>query len=156
MLPRMTDPSPLSPNLCGASGEYFVAAELSRLGYVASLTLRNAKGIDVLAASNDARRSVGIQVKTSQKRAKEWLLNQAADRFKPPGVFYVFVILGDAGTIPAFHVVPSRVVAEYVRTSHAAWLRTRRKDGRKHRDTPMRKFKDPKDKFLGRWDLLGL
>jgi hypothetical protein len=43
-----------------------VAAELSRHGYVASLTLRNTKGIDILASNPDATKSVGIQVKNSR------------------------------------------------------------------------------------------
>ena len=46
----------LSPGLCGTAGEYFVAAELSRRGYVASITLRNARGIDILASDGDAKR----------------------------------------------------------------------------------------------------
>jgi hypothetical protein len=36
--------------LAGVSGEYFVAKKLSRRGYVASLTLRNTRGIDILAS----------------------------------------------------------------------------------------------------------
>jgi hypothetical protein len=55
----------LASILCGVSGEYFVAAELSRRGYVASLTLRNTRGIDVLASNADATKAVGIQVKTT-------------------------------------------------------------------------------------------
>src|SRR5437660_12290839 len=38
----------LSTIQAGVTGEYFVAAELSRRGYIASLTLRNTRGIDVL------------------------------------------------------------------------------------------------------------
>ena len=34
----------------GITGEYLVAAELSRRGYVATLTLRNTRGIDILAS----------------------------------------------------------------------------------------------------------
>jgi hypothetical protein len=44
----------LSSILCGVAGEYFVAAELSRRGYVASVTLRNTCGIDILASNVDA------------------------------------------------------------------------------------------------------
>ncbi len=51
------------------AGEYFVAAELSRRGYIATLTLRNARGIDIVVADPDSTRSVGIQVKTSQSQA---------------------------------------------------------------------------------------
>ena len=35
-------------NLIGAAGEYYVAAELSRSGWLATVTLKNARGIDVL------------------------------------------------------------------------------------------------------------
>ncbi|MSR07827.1 MAG: hypothetical protein EXR93_12305, partial [Gemmatimonadetes bacterium] len=46
----------ISPGLAGTAGEYLVAGELSRRGYIASLTLRNARGIDVLVSDEDARR----------------------------------------------------------------------------------------------------
>jgi hypothetical protein len=61
----------LTSVLCGVAGEYFVAAELSRRGYVASLTLRNTRGIDVLASNSDATKTVGIQVKTNQTDRRE-------------------------------------------------------------------------------------
>jgi hypothetical protein len=38
--------SRLSTGLSGVAGEYFVAAELSRRGYIASITLRNTRGVD--------------------------------------------------------------------------------------------------------------
>jgi hypothetical protein len=41
----------VSPILIGVAGEYFVAAELSNLGYIASVTLRNTKGIDIIATN---------------------------------------------------------------------------------------------------------
>ena len=37
--------------LAGVAGEFYVAAELSRRNYLATLTQRNAKGIDVLASN---------------------------------------------------------------------------------------------------------
>jgi hypothetical protein len=49
----MAQRSPLTTVLSGVSGEYFVAAELSRRGFIASLTLKNAQGIDILASSAD-------------------------------------------------------------------------------------------------------
>lgn len=47
---RPLAPEPLPPGLSGVAGEYFVAAELSRRRFIASVTLRNARGIDVLVA----------------------------------------------------------------------------------------------------------
>ena len=51
--------------LSGVSGEYFVAAELSKRGYIASITLRNTKGVDILCSNSEASKTVGIQVKTN-------------------------------------------------------------------------------------------
>jgi hypothetical protein len=39
----------INSQLAGVSGEYFVAAELSRRGFIASITMRNTRGIDILA-----------------------------------------------------------------------------------------------------------
>jgi hypothetical protein len=141
--------------LCGISGEYFVAAELSRRGYVASITLRNTRGIDVLASNTDATETVGIQVKTNQTNRREWMLNKKAEADRAENLFYVFVRLNCIAE-PAFHVVPRSTVANFVRQDHRTWLKTPGKGGRAHVDTPMRKFKDPEDEYLGPWDLLGL
>lgn len=46
--------SGLETTLVGFAGEYFVAAELSLRGYLASITLRNSRGIDIIASSSDA------------------------------------------------------------------------------------------------------
>jgi hypothetical protein len=133
----------LSSIQAGISGEYFVAAELSRRGYVASLTLRNTKGIDVLASNADATKSVGIQVKTCQGMKPEWLLNVKAENDSAENLFYVFVCLPDRGA-PSFYVVPHDVVATAVRESHRQWLATPGRAGRQHRDNPNRNFRDPK------------
>jgi hypothetical protein len=72
--------SRLSAGLSGVAGEYLVAAELSRRGYLASITLRNTRGIDILASNADATRSVGIQVKTNQHSSPSWVLNEKVER----------------------------------------------------------------------------
>ena len=145
----------LSGIQAGISGEYFVAAELSRRGYVASLTLRNTRGIDVLASNADATKSVGIQVKTCQWVEPVWLLNEKAEADSAENLFYVFVCLPQTGA-PSFYVVPQRVVATQVRDSHQRWLATPGRGGRPHRDNPNRKFGDPNGVYRDRWDLLGL
>ena len=145
----------LTSILCGVAGEYFVAAELSRRGYVASLTLRNTRGIDILASNSDATKTVGIQVKTNQSDRREWILNRKAEAEDAENLFYVFVRLNHTGP-PAFHVVPRAKVATFVREGHQAWLDTPGKGGRAHSDSSIRKFADPRDQFLGHWELLGL
>jgi len=56
----------LSGELSGVTGEHLVAAELSKMGYVSSITLRKTKGVDILAANQDSTKFIGIQVKTTQ------------------------------------------------------------------------------------------
>jgi hypothetical protein len=142
--------------LAGVSGEYFVAAELSRRGYIASITLRNTKGVDILCSNSEATKAVGIQVKTNSGSNRGWMLNRKAEDFYAENLFYVFVNLNHNQEHPDFFVVPSKVVAKYVKESHSVWLKTPGRKGQKHKDTPLRKFNDPSEKYLNRWDLLGL
>ncbi len=142
--------------LVGVSGEYFVAAELSRRGYVASVTLRNSRGIDVVATNPEASRSVGIQVKTNRGSKKGWMLNEKAEGYYSDTLFYVFVNLNGPGQLPDYHVVPSKVVATYIKKSHKRWLATPGREGTPHKDTSVRHFKDEKREYLEQWDLLGL
>jgi hypothetical protein len=121
----------LTSVLCGISGEYLVASNA------------------------DATKSVGIQVKTSQGRNPEWLLSAKVERDSAKNLFYVFVRLNGLAT-PEFFIVPREVVATFVRVSHARWLRTLGRRGTRHRDNPLRKFRDPEGRYRDRWDLLGL
>jgi hypothetical protein len=142
--------------LTGVAGEYFVAAELSRRGYIASISLRNTRGIDILATNQAASHSITIQCKTSQIYRKIWMLTEKDERFLALNHYYVFVGLGAADQRPNFHIVPSKTVADFIAKSHRQWLLTFRKDGQRHKDSSMRNFVDLNDEYLERWDLLGL
>ena len=148
----------MKPNsqLTGVAGEYFVAAELSRRGFIASITMRNSPGIDILATDKRAERTVTIQCKTSRSSTKGWILSDKAEGFTPKNHFYVFVRLGETDDSPSYHIVPAKIVAKYVSFRHRAWLKGKKPNGGQRKDSPMRKFRDEENKFLGRWDLLGL
>ena len=145
----------ITPLLAGVAGEYFVAAELSRRGYIASISLRNTRGIDILATNAAASRSVTIQCKTSQSR-NVWMLNDKCESFFSENHFYVFVALGGPLERPRFHVVPSAAVAKHVRDDHSNWLAMSGRHGQAHVDNPVRNFHDRTNEYLERWDLLGL
>ena len=57
---------PSATGLTGAAGEYYVAAELSRRSWLATVTIKNSPGTDVLAQRLDRRRLVAIQTKCSR------------------------------------------------------------------------------------------
>ena len=151
----MASRSKLPTTLTGVAGEYLVAGELSRRGYVASLTLRNTRGIDLLVSNADATKSVGIQVKTNQSGKSDWILSKKAEADVATNLFYVFVALRGLDQ-PQFYVVPRADVSRFVRESHREWLATPGRGGRRHRDNDMRLFKDPTGKYRDRWDLLDL
>ena len=65
----------------GVTGEYFVAAELSRCGNIAPITLRNTKGVDILCSNADASKSVGIEVKTLTAMHRSWILSQKGEHY---------------------------------------------------------------------------
>ena len=146
--------SKLSNSLCGVSGEYFVAAELSRRGIVASLTQRNTMGIDILATNECGSESVNLQVKTSQGKGKRWMLNKKAEIASQKNLVYIFVSLQSTGDAPEYHIVPSRIVAEYITRTHQEWLNSPRKDGTSHADTSIRTFQDIELKYINRWDII--
>lgn len=148
--------SGLESTLVGVAGEYFVAAELSIRGYLASVTLRNSRGIDIIASSADATRSVSIQVKTSSGNSPKWMLAKKSESFCADNHFYVLVLLRDVGSRPDFYIVPSQVVANYVATSHSRWLAGTKADGSPRKDSAMRNFRDPDQRYKEAWDLLKL
>ena len=146
----------LPATLSGVAGEYFVAAELSRRGYVATLTLRSTRGIDILASNADSTRSVGIQVKTSQFPKPAWLASKKVEDVElAENLFFVFVGLNGLSE-PSYFVVPRDVVAKYVRENHATYLSQPKRDGKPRKDTTMREFQDIEGQYRDRWDLLGL
>jgi hypothetical protein len=142
--------------LSGVSGEYFVAGELSRRGYIASITLRNTKGVDVLVSNVAATRSVGLQVKTNRRDRKGWLLNKKAENYYAENLFYVFVNLKNNVSRPDYYIVPSKIVAKHIRKEHEEWLRSPGKRVKRHSDTPMRMFWDKNGCYLEKWEFLGL
>jgi len=147
--------SKISPILAGVSGEYFVAAELSRRGFICSVTLKNTKGIDILVCNETATKNLGIQVKTNQINRSEWVLNEKSENLDDENIFYVFVNLRSIVELPEFYVVPSKEVAKYTSTNHKKWLSEKGKRGQQRNDSTMRKFKDIDKFYLNRWDLLG-
>lgn len=139
----------------GAAGEYFVAAELARMGYLAALTMHNAQGVDIIASSTDGEHSVSIQVKTNRGDKQRWALHSSAEDLSSPNYVYVFVRLHGAGELPDYHIVPSGEVVSRLKKSHARWMSGFKRDGTARKESSLRYFKDLDDEFLDRWDLLG-
>ena len=97
---------PASKQVSGARAVYAVAAELSRLGLIASVTARNAKGADILVTDEDCRQAFSVQVKSSRTRQNwHWVIGK--DLPVSDSHIFVFVYFPEKGE-PDFYVVPSR------------------------------------------------
>ncbi len=125
----------------GMRGVYLVAAELSRLGLIASPTSRSAIGADVLVTDHLCSRSFSVQVKTNAKTFSFWLVGKKAQEMVSPTHIYVFVNLRakKEGEVIEFYVVPSSVVAKKTRygkakTTGSEWYSFYLEDALKFKD----------------------
>lgn len=144
----------------GIAGEYFVVAELTRRGYVASLTSKNTKSIDALVSDKSGNQVAAIQIKTcNNPNYQRWKMGSGAESNYAKSLYYVLVNL-NAGAEPLYYVVPSEYVAYSVKQSYEEWLQTPGKKGQPHNETAMRIFEfvdeDEEEQFKNAWHLLGI
>jgi hypothetical protein len=132
-------------NITGVAGEYFVAAELSRRGWIATITLKNTPNIDVIATTLDGSRSLNIQVKTrSIGNRQGWILNKGIETLAPGDNFYIaFVDLIGIDEKPDYYIIPKNLFAKWIAKRHCEWLKTPGRSGRLHVDNPIRAFDKP-------------
>lgn len=125
--------------LTGMRGVYLVAAELSRLGFIASPTSRSAIGADILATDQSCGNTFSVQVKTNARTFNFWLLTKKAKEQLSKNHIYVLVNLrhNKSGEIIEYFIVPSRVIAEkmvYSRNKNSEWYAINLKDVERYRD----------------------
>ena len=143
----------LSKGITGIAGEYFVAGELSRRGFMASITLRNNDSIDIHASKDCGNKIFAIQVKTNQNGGRSWPLNKKSELLKAKNLFYILVSLKGLTERPEYFIVPSEYIAERMKSGHAKWLAKLGKKGQPHNDTNMRQFQDKNGDYLEKWEL---
>ena len=85
----------------GLAGEFFVAAELLKRGLQTSLTLGNAKSIDLFAINDQCTRFT-IQVRAL--RSPNYFLI-GLERVQD-ACYYVFVVLNKPDVAPDYYIVP--------------------------------------------------
>lgn len=116
----------------GIAGEHFVAAELSKRGWIATLTAKNTPGVDVLATRLESDVFARIQVKTRTAAYKyAWRVGK---QFTPADAVDFVLLVDLAEDEPHYWVIPTQVANELIASDQ---LRT----------------KDV-SQFEGRWDLL--
>jgi hypothetical protein len=152
--------------IVGVSGEYFVAAELSQLGVVATLTLKNTPAIDLIATNLDRGKTANIQVKTmSVCNRAGWRLGKKDE--EPSQIknhYYVFVDLQGPGKLPDYIIIPQLTFAPFLKRRHKKWLSKPKRNGEPRKDTPIRVFDPNRDvecrkfaePYRNNWQILDL
>ena len=125
--------------LTGMRGVYLVAAELSRLGFIASPTSRSAIGADILVTDQSCRNTFSVQVKTNARTFNFCLLTKKAKEQVSNNYIYVLVNLrhNKSGEMIEYFIVPSRVISErmvYSKNKNSEWYAINLRDAEKYRD----------------------
>lgn len=128
--------------LTGISGEFFVAAELAKRNFQVSLTLGNAKGIDLYATNQITEDIFEIEVKTLRKKPNCFTLN--TQRLKAKKVF-IFVYLNGKDISPDYYIVTGEEILKDKKKFYGASLNTSRETVN---HGPLKDYKNC-------WDILG-
>jgi hypothetical protein len=142
-------------NSVSLAGEFAVLSQLALHDYDANMTLGRTKGVDILVSHPKTKKMYKLEVKTKYRMSRkesrnskvfgtvkgEWMMNKKHEHMIDPSLYYCFVIICEPTSVFQFYIVPSRIVARYVKEQHGLWLREKRKEHKKVKDTEMRIFR---------------
>jgi len=116
----------------GNAGEYYIAARLSAINFVATITLGRAEKYDILALSPKGK-VFKLSVKASQlEKTTGFPLSVKDESGQSDDFYYAFVKLNQFEKEPDFWIIPSKVVCPLIRDAHKKWKNTLGKNNRKH------------------------
>ena len=144
---QRSDNNPIS-----LAGEFAVLSQLALLNYDANMTLGRTKGVDILVSVPRSKKMYRLEVKTklrtSDKEATKskifgtvvggWMMDKKHETRIDPLLFHCFVIIWRRTKKFCFFIVPSRVVARYVKQEHQLWRREKKKERKRVKPTDMR------------------
>lgn len=166
----------LSKNSVSIAGEFAVLSQLALRGYDANLTLGNTKGVDILISSPASGKMYRLEVKTSFNNKPTfaklfghtltWVMGEKHETIFDQNLYYCFVNIEKEAKLFRFFIVPSEVVAKYVKAQHQFWLQRDKGTHLSNKATTMRAFRIGLEKasylidtplakdYENKWDLL--
>ncbi|MBP7088784.1 MAG: hypothetical protein KBB01_05760 [Candidatus Omnitrophica bacterium] len=126
----------LNKNSVSLAGEFAVLSQLALRGYDANMTIGRTKSVDILVSDPETGDMFKVEVKTNYmssqsaggssklfgKYISAWPMNEKHEHIKEPNLFYCFVNINKEGQSFRYFIVPSKVVAQYVKRQHKLWL----------------------------------
>lgn len=137
-------------SVLGAAGEHYVMCQLLRRGMIAALAPAGVPLADIVVTDDIGDRLCALQVKSRNDIGADggWHMKAKHETIDGDALFYAFVDFGkDTTASPICYIVPSAVVADVMRRSHATWLAKPGKGGKPHKDHDMRRFLPDYDKM---------
>jgi len=163
----MDEPNERDKSLRASAAQFFVASELCRRGFVASVTMGNTPNTDILVSDREGTRFAHVQVKTFVPGNRTCSVGLKAERDYGHNFFWVLAGIPHPESERKFecYIIRASVMANEVREGHKRWLKTLGKKGQKHKDSTVRTVylpphKHPLTKWSiakckERWDLIG-
>lgn len=169
----MNEEIEISKGQIGLAGEFAVLSQLALRGYDANMTLGNAKSVDILLSHPETKTMNKLEVKThfdnNSYRSTDfgfveshWRMTGKHESIIDPTLFYCFVSIAKTTHSFDFYIIPSVIVAKFIRESHRYWLG----GDSKRNDSQMRSFMLGKrgesykidmplaEDYKSKWDLL--
>lgn len=145
----------INSNSVSLAGEFAVLSQLALRGYDANMTLGRTKSVDILVSHPKTGKMFQLEVKTNFQSSRNkpsnskvhgkslsgWIMKRGHEKIVSLNLFYCFVNISKSTNLFKFYVVPSKLVAKYVKEEHAFWLREKKKEGKKIKDSEMRLFR---------------
>lgn len=142
----------ISHNSVAIAGEFAVLSQLALRGFDANMTLGNTKSVDILVADPLTGNMFKIEVKTHYGNKSshtklfghtlDWVMSEKQENIIASNLFYIFVRIEKEANSFRFFIVPSSVVANYVKESHKRWKEHGTKEGKKlSEDNKVRVFR---------------
>lgn len=124
-----------SLQITGQAGEYLVAAELCRLGFIATTFTGNMPGFDILAI-DEKQKPLFIQVKTIKEKTWQFNLRKFLDirfsnnrqeiygknKLQNPDMIWILVKLVSTGK-DQFYILKLKEMQEIIYNNHKAYLK---------------------------------
>lgn len=134
----MTEDS-IQSAVVGASGEHLILSHLLRLNLLAGKAPDNTKDYDLIVLNKDGTTSSPIQVKTTIKKERGWILQKKHEKIIK-NLFFCFVKIDLKSSRSEIFIIDSKTVAHVAKTSHQIYLKLPGLKGQKHKDSSMRKL----------------
>jgi hypothetical protein len=117
-------------NICNA-GEFYIAQILSLNDFTTTITYGRAEKYDILTVDKKGN-TFKLQVKTTMYGDDWWMVNKKTTKSEKK-LFYAFVQFHHLKKQPEFWLVPSKLVASFVKRHYKKKLATPKRDGTKRK-----------------------